>query len=232
MLAKATQPAKATGPPRAAAVAGVVFSALMSTSLILIRLAIPAAGHDRGAWLDDELHRNAVRFAIQLAPFAGIAFLWFIAVLRNLAGALEDRFFSTVFLGSGLMFVASLFASAAFASALVETAASGRFPNADTETYFLARQLVGSFLNVFAIKMEGVFMISTSTLVYRTAALPRWVPFSGYASALVLLFVITSWRWIALLFPLWILLLSASILIEEFLPGPARQGSGKVAGAR
>ena len=48
-----------------------------------------------------------------MAPFAGIAFLWFIGVLRNRVGALEDQFFSTVFLGSGLLFVASLFASAA-----------------------------------------------------------------------------------------------------------------------
>jgi len=44
-------------------------------------------------------------------PFAGIAFLWFIGVLRDRLGELEDRFFATVFLGSGLLFLAMLFAS-------------------------------------------------------------------------------------------------------------------------
>src|ERR1700756_4466862 len=97
-----------------------------------------------------------VRLAIQLVPFAGIAFLWFIGVLRNRLGALEDQFFATVFLGSGLLFVASLFASGAFSGSVVEAVANGHPFN--SEIYFLVRQLVGAFLNVFAIKMAGVFM--------------------------------------------------------------------------
>jgi len=71
----------------------------------------------------------------------------------------------------------------------------------DSDTFFLARQLVGAFLNVFAIKMAGVFIISTSTIVLRTEILSRWVAFVGYPCALVLLLIITSWPWIALLFP-------------------------------
>lgn len=43
--------------------------------------------------------------ALGLVPFAGIAFLWFIGVLRDRVGVAEDRFFATVFLGSGLLFV-------------------------------------------------------------------------------------------------------------------------------
>lgn len=205
-------------PPRAAAVAGVLFSALLCLSLVIVRLAVPAYQTDPGAWLNDASRRTAVRFAVQLAPFAGIAFLWFIGVLRNRLGVLEDQFFATVFLGSGLLFVASLFASAAFSAALVEAVANGRLQPHNSETYFLARQLIGSFLNVFAIKMAGVFIISTSTIVLRTAILPRWVSFSGYACALVLLLIITNWPWIALLFPLWMLLLSGVILISEYHP--------------
>ena len=41
--------------------------------------------------------------AVNLVPFAGIAFLWFIGVLRDRLGALEDRFFATVFLGLGML---------------------------------------------------------------------------------------------------------------------------------
>jgi hypothetical protein len=40
---------------------------------------------------------------LYLAPFAGIAFLWFIAAIRSQLGEREDRFFATVFLGSGLL---------------------------------------------------------------------------------------------------------------------------------
>ena len=56
---------------------------------------------------------------LYLVPFAGIVFLWFVAVIRDQVGEREDRFFATVFFGSGLLFVALLFAAAAVASALV-----------------------------------------------------------------------------------------------------------------
>ena len=191
----------------------------MGLSLVIVRLAVPANQTDPSVWLNDPSRRTAVRFAVQLAPFAGIAFLWFIGVLRNRVGVLEDQFFATVFLGSGLLFVASLFTSAAFSGALVEAVASGRIRVLNSETYYLTGQLAGSFLNVFAIKMAGVFIVSTCTIVLRTGILPRWVAFSGYACALVLLLVITNWRWIALLFPLWMLVLSARILLAEFRLG-------------
>ena len=58
-------------------------------------------------------------FAFGLVPFAGIGFLWFVAVLRDRVGDAEDRFFATVFLGSGLLFVAMLFVASAVAASLV-----------------------------------------------------------------------------------------------------------------
>ena len=218
MPTTAADPAQVQAPPRAAAVAGVIFSVLMGTTLTIARLAAPADQTDPVAWLNDPTRRNALRFAIHLVPFAGIAFLWFIGVLRNRVGVLEDQFFATVFFGSGMLFVASLFASAAFSGVLVEAMASGRLQTVNSDMYYLVRQLGGAFLNVFGIKMAGVFIISTSTIVLRTSILPRWVAYSGYACALVLLLAITNWPWIALLFPLWMLVLSACILVSEFRP--------------
>ena len=218
MPAAARHPVPGLAPPRAAAVAGVIFSMLMGASLVIVRLAVPAPQADPGAWLSDPSRRSAVRYAVHLAPFAGIAFLWFIGVLRNRLGALEDKFFATVFLGSGLLFVASLFTSAAFSGALVDTIASGRTDLINSDTYYFARQLTGAFLNIFAIKMAGVFIFSTSMIVLRTAILPRWVALLGFACAVVLLLVITTWPWIALLFPMWMLVLSIRILLAEFRP--------------
>jgi hypothetical protein len=190
----------------------------MSVSLVLVRLAVPASQADAGVWLTDPSRRNALRVAVQLAPFAGIAFLWFIGVLRNRLGMLEDQFFATVFLGSGLLFVASLFASAALSGALVEAIATGHTDLLNSDTYYLTRMFAGAFLNVFAIKMAGVFIFSTSTISLRAGILPRWAAFSGFACAVVLLLIITSWPWIALLFPAWILVVSTRILLGEFLP--------------
>ena len=187
----------------------------MGTSLILIRLAVPASHAEPGVWLNDTSRLNSVRIAVQLVPVAGIAFLWFMGVLRNRLGELEDQFFATVFFGSGLLFVASLFASAALAGALVEAVASGRITSPHTEVYSLARSLIGAALNVFAIKMAGVFMMSSSTIMLRTAILPRWAAFTGFAGAGLLLLVITNWRWIALVFPLWMLVISLNILIAD-----------------
>ncbi len=49
------------------------------------------------------------RECLGLMPFAAIAFLWFIGAIQDLLGDYEDRFFSTVFFGSGLLFLAIVF---------------------------------------------------------------------------------------------------------------------------
>ena len=90
--------------PRAAALAGILFTALFSSSVALIRLSIPANPEDGGMWLKDSA--GTVTLALSLVPFAGIAFLWFMGVVRDRMGRLEDQFFSTVFFGSGLLFLA------------------------------------------------------------------------------------------------------------------------------
>jgi hypothetical protein len=194
----------------------VVFSVLMTTSLVIIRLAVPAHQTNPGDWVNDPLRRNAVRFALQLAPFAGIAFLWFIGVVRNRLGEVEDKFFATVFLGSGLLFVVSLFASAVLAGAVLDTMTGGATEFIHSDAFLLARQVIRAAMNIFAIKMAGMFIFSTSTIVLRTGILPRWVAFSGFACGGVLLVAITSWPWIALLFPLWMLVVSTHILLAEF----------------
>jgi hypothetical protein len=215
MTAATTSPAQRLRAPRAAAIAGIIFSVLLSISLVIIRSAVPAYQIDIGDWISDPLRRNAVRIALQLIPFAGIAFLWFIGVLRNRLGQMEDQFFATVFFGSGLLFVGSLFISAMLAGGLLETMANSQRRQLDTDVFSFVRQVIGASMNTFAIRMAGVFMLSTSTIVFRTAILPRWVAFTGAACALILLLTITNWPWIALLFPLWVLAISTCILMAE-----------------
>jgi len=167
-------------PPRGAAVAGVIFSILLIAGVGLVRYAVPADPSLPGVWMTDPDRRKAVRFALDLVPFAGIAFLWFIGVLRSRLGELEDQFFATVFLASGLLFVACMFVAAAIMGALIESVAAS---NIDSATYYFGRHITDALINLFAMKMAGVFMISASTIGSRTGIFPRWVAFSGYACA-------------------------------------------------
>ena len=205
-------------PPRGAAIAGVIFSLLMIVGMGIARSAVPADLRQPDVWLTQPDRRAAVMLALYLVPFAGIAFLWFMGVLRDRLGELEDRFFATVFLGSGLLFLTCLFGAAAMSGALIEVAAAGNLRSPDSATLYFGRRATDVLLNVFAMKMAGVFMISTCTIGLRSAIFPRWIVFVGYASALVLLLVIASWKWIELIFPLWMLLVSMQILLAEFRP--------------
>jgi len=103
--------------PRAAGFAGLVFSVLLVVALVLVQVAIRATPKDGGVWLTDKTHRQAVLAALGLMPFAAIAFLSFIGVVRDHIGDQEDRFFATVFLGSGVLFLAMLLVAAALAGA-------------------------------------------------------------------------------------------------------------------
>jgi hypothetical protein len=76
--------------PRAAAVAGILFAVLLITGLSLFRLSVRADPLETGTWL--KTSSNTIALALNLVPFAGIAFLWLIGVLRDRLGDLEDRF--------------------------------------------------------------------------------------------------------------------------------------------
>lgn len=205
--------------PRAAAVAGILFSLLLITSLILIRISIPDDPTQIEILLTESW--KFVSLALNLVPFSGIAFLWFIGVVRDRLGEYEDRLFATVFLGSGLLFLAMLFSSAAVAGGTISI--FGAYPInklIETGIYPFGRAITYEIMNVYAMKMAGVFMISTCTLALRTGILPRWMSYVGYALAVLLLLSIGLIAWISLVFPLWVLLISLYILIANLRQPP------------
>ena len=204
--------------PRAAAIAGIVFSVLLIIVLVMIRLSIPADPRDAGTWLTGDW--RPIQVALNLLPFAGVAFLWFIGVVRDRLGEHEDRLFATVFLGSGLLFLAMLFASGSMAGSILIAYGASSTALESSDTYAFARAATYVILNTYAIKMAGVFMISTCTLFVRTRVTPRWMALLGYALALLLLVSISYLSWILVVFPLWILLISVHILVENFRRKP------------
>lgn len=205
--------------PRAAAVAGIAFSLLLIASLALIRLAVPRDPQDAGEWLAGGW--RSVTLALNLLPFAGIAFLWFIGVVRDRLGQREDRFFATVFLGSGLLFLAMLFASAAVAGGILHVYGATPRLLFESGLYTFGRTVTYEIMNIYAMKMAGVFMISTSTLSLRTGIVPRWMAFLGMACALFLIFSLGFFYWAPLVFPLWVLLISIHILLANLRTHPS-----------
>jgi hypothetical protein len=182
---------------RAAAVAGIVFAVLLLAALTMTRIALTEGSIE--TLRADPGRRRMIGLSLQLVPFAGIAFLWFIGVLRDQLGEVEDRLFSTVFLGSGLLFLGMLFTGTVTMTTLMEMLARG---DGDADVFSLGRSTTRILVSVYAMRMAAVFTLSVSTLGLRAAALPRWVCLLGYAVG-------------QLVFPAWVLLVSVSLLVTR-----------------
>lgn len=204
--------------PKAAAVAGILFAVLIVVAYVLIRQAIPMDPADQNAaWLREQA--GTVSLALGLVPFAGIAFLWFIGVVRDRIGEYEDRLFSSVFFGSGLLYLALTFAAAAVTTGLLTSFAVDADKLVESGLYLYVRALIWQILNVYAIRMASVFMISLGTIWVRTLVMPRWLALLTYISALVLLFTVSYNVWVTLVFPAWVLVISVYILYVNLRGG-------------
>lgn len=188
--------------PRAAAVAGVLFALLFGTALVLIRLALPEGAEPGVQWLHAA---GQVKIASILMPFAGIAFLWFIGVVRDGFGGFEDKFFSTVFIGSGLLFLAMIFTTSAVGVSLAHS--SG-------EAATFGQMLLLTLSKTYALRMAAVFMISLATIWLKTGLMPRRLVGVTYLVAVGLLLASDITMWLTLAFPIWVLVVSVLLLIR------------------
>lgn len=203
--------------PKAAAIAGIIFGVLLLVALVLVLLALPENPLESVGWI--AANRSHLLLSLNLVPFAGIAFLWFMGVVRDHLGDREDQFFATVFFGSGLLFIAMLFVASALMGTLILLLGSKPDFVLAATSYELGWTFSQNLMYIFAIKMAGVFMISTSSLFLRTRILPRWIPILGYVLAVIMIFRIKQIDrigWVFLGFPLWILLISLYILITHY----------------
>jgi hypothetical protein len=201
--------------PRAAALAGVLFAVLFTTALALMRSALPDTLSADADWLTDAA-ATRISIGLGMVPFAGIAFLWFMGVVRDRFKDAEDQLFSSVFIGSGLLFLAMVFVSAAIAGGIVATAPLIADEQSRSEITTFGRSVMLQVSNVYALRMAGVLLISLATMWLRTGVMPRWLAFLTYAVALVLLVVTTLSLWVTLIFPAWVLGVSILILVQNY----------------
>jgi hypothetical protein len=196
---------------RSAALAGIVFAVLLLAAMTMLRIAL---SEDSFRSLEsDAQRRTLIRLSLHLVPFAGIAFLWFIGVVRDRIGEGEDRFFATVFLGSGLLFVAMMLSAAAVAGGLLFTADDNAIAASQPGIWAFGRRITNTLLNVYAMRMAAVFIMATTTLAVRLRLIPRWLAVVGYLTAAALLLTVGVIPWLELLFPAWVFVFSVHILV-------------------
>jgi hypothetical protein len=214
VLAAASQQLRA---PWAASVAGILFAVLFTAAILVIR-GSPLVDAD-----DAELARvfaagedvALLVAATYLVPIAGIMFLWFIAVIRDQLGDREDRFFATIFFGSGLLFIALIFATAAVVSAIPLGVRELGLAVPTRSDMTGIRALAYTLLYVFASRAAAVCLVSIATLGWRSGAFPRWFSWTGYAIAVVLLLAVGFWDWVLVLVPAWVAVVSVFVLRRE-----------------
>lgn len=205
--------------PSAAAIAGLRFSVLLIAAFWLLRSSVPADPQEPGAWLHASSSRVAL--GINLIPFAGVAFLWFVGVLRDRLGQMEDRFFATIFFGSGLLFLGMLFLVATFVGGILIAFEAKPEELIGSATFHFARAAAYAAINVYMVKMASVFMITSSTVFFYTGITPRWLAISGYALSLLLLFGSYYISWSFFVFPVWVALISIFIIVDNLRRRPA-----------
>jgi len=199
--------------PRSAAIAGVISGGLFLVSFILIRIAFPDVPANMPAWVKDQAH--VISIALQMVPFAGIAYLWFMGVARDRLGKREDQFFATVFLGSGLLYLAMTFVGTALGAGLLSLYAQDESILGSTiYTYNLV--VINQIFNIYSLRMAAVFMISAATMWIRTGVMVRWLAILTYVLALLLLVAGGLNMWSTIIFPLWMILVSVLIFIANY----------------
>ncbi|WP_246230842.1 hypothetical protein [Mycolicibacterium sediminis] len=215
--ADGSSPSKVVGSlttPRAAALAGVVFAVLFIIVVLSVRAAMPESADGSVDWV--ESRRGGIRVAAMLMPFAGIAFLWFIAVVRDGLGFFEDRFFATVFLGSGLLFLATMFFATSVAAGLAATGT-----DTDDETMVFAMTVVLGTCKTFGTRMAAVFMISLATIWMKTGLMPKWLVVLTYATAAAQMIAGELSMWVTAAFPVWVIVVSGLLLTRAGFREPA-----------
>jgi len=201
--------------PRAAAIAGIIYSVLTITVMLLTWPAGSVQPQDVTNKFF-ESWSGTFSVVLTLVPFAGIAFLWFTAVIRDLLRE-RDWFFATIFLGSGIIFVLLFFVWGAILGTIMrlttlESLGVGDTFSVDVFGILLMNEILGNF----ALRVAGLYMTAVGTLWYRTKLAPNWLITITYLLALGFLLAAERVREARYIFPLWVLAVSVYILILNY----------------
>jgi len=198
------------------ALAGLVFSALFVLAWALLRESPSLDASDEalvGYYGDPDQRRNSMIAGLYVVPVAGIAFIWFMAALRDRSvrtATRENTILSTAHVVAGALVVTSLFTVAAVELAVVWLAETGDVIDVAGTRSLLA---VGDALSdIMAVRAAAVFVGISAARAVRSGLFPRSYGVVSLLTAVALLLVYEAVPWLTLLFPAWVAASSALIL--------------------
>jgi hypothetical protein len=200
----------------AAAVAGLLHGALSIVgSALLLRAPDPGDGDAVvAAWYLEDANQRSMILGVNLLTVSSIMFVWFVAVIRRRVGERENRFFGTVFLGSALLVAGAwLTAGVLYAAPAVAARTFGVVPDAGSVAMSQAGGI--TIASVVATRLEAVFIISTTTVGRLSEAFRPWLVAVGYAVGLTLLLVPVPNVVLTWVFPVWVALISVTLLTRR-----------------
>jgi len=201
--------------PRSAAFAGIGYAILIITGMLLLASIVQVRLEDITPELLESWSKKA-SLIILLVPFAGIAFLWFTGVIRDQLGESEDRFFATLFYGSGIIQVVLLFIWGAIFAAIMATKTMMATESIDARVYLFGFALMNEVLGNYALRMAGIYMTAINSLWSKTGLVPRWLTIVTYILAFGFLIAAERFREARFIFPVWVFVVSIYILILNF----------------
>lgn len=209
--------------PRSAAIAGIIFSLLMTISMVLVYNIVSDVPEDiTKEWLETWSDRASV--LLTLVPFAGVAFLWFTGVIRDRLEEHEDRFFATLFLSSGIITVVLVFIWAAILGAITGMTSLAAVGLADDHIYIFGFALMNRIISNYALRIVGVYMTAIGTLWTRSGIMPRWLTVGTYILALWFLLAAGWAREARFIFPAWVFVVSVSIFVLNYRRTHGQEG--------
>jgi len=188
--------------PRAAAIAGIIYSILMSIGMILtFNLTNITPKKISKQWLQSWSDNS--NLVISLVPFAGIASLWFTGVVRDQLSYQEGLFFATIFFGCGIIQVILLFIWGAIFEAIMDTRNMGSIGLSSREVHIFGFALMNEIIGNYDVRMSGVYMTTIGALWGRTGSMPGWLTIITFVLAVGFLFGGDQIREFRFIFPAW-----------------------------
>ena len=201
----------------AAAVAGLVFAVLSFISLLLLNSPPDPAAPDSEitAWYADPANRTSRGRGVSECGGAAVCVVGVVAVIRRRVGDREGRLVARVVVGSGILRTGVMLVGATTraSGAVTVDLADGRAPDASVLAALTG--LGTSLLLIVLLRVQAVFVVSTSTLALRSNAFSRWLSYFGYGIALVMFFMPILSEPVGLAFPVWVGILSIALLIRR-----------------
>ncbi|MCC2627635.1 MAG: hypothetical protein K0S14_1285 [Thermomicrobiales bacterium] len=194
---------------------GIAFAVLFLAGLVMVARipGVHATDADLATFYASGERRLIVFSGLYVLPLAAVAFLWFVAALRQwveMSSRTIDHLLVTVQMLSGVAFITLAFASAGAITIVangIELASLPVDPTVARQFPLYSRTL----LIIFGMRMAALFVTTTAKLGHEAQLFPRWFVFGSYGVAAALFLAATLNVWLVVVFPLWVLVLNGII---------------------